>query len=177
MAMVFLHSTRALLSLDYRLGRRAAEDNLRDGPLLASGPELISERVQRLLSSPGTASGDLRKSQQLAKAELEATGSVAQHSQEVDALLCSAYDFSQTVLAKRWSQVQALSGALLARGTLDGGQLAALIKCQEAATHAEDWMHLVSSCPLLFGCIWATVACPQATYDRTAPPLAEKRVL
>ena len=105
-------------------------------------------------TAPGYASGDLRKSQQLANAEAAETGICELAFLEV------AYLFCHQVLSARWPQVQALAVALLARGTIDGNQLEALLERQRRARERDDWLHVLVGWPLLFGGVWAAFECP-----------------
>ncbi|KAL1499162.1 hypothetical protein AB1Y20_013673 [Prymnesium parvum] len=154
----------------YLLGGRVAEDVLWErsvarwtawsrappaGRALSSGCGSASERIAALVASSGCASGDLRKSQQIAEAQAAVTGVAP------TALLEVAYDFSHSVLHQRWSHVKALTGALLARGTIDGAQLEALDQRLHVAQDAKDWMHIIADWPLLFGVIWAALECPK----------------
>ena len=148
--------TLTLARIAYLMGGRVAEDTLRKSTRDASEPALTAERLDKLISAPGTASGDLRKAQQLAQAEAAKTGL------DAAAFLAAGYHFCNTVLESRWPQVQALSGALLTRGTLDGGQLASLVERQHAASNPADRMHHLVNFPLMFGCVWALAVCPPA---------------
>lgn len=138
--------------IGYLMGGRVAEDTLRAG----KQNELAATRIEALISTPGYARGDLRKSQQLANAEAALTDI------QERAFLEASYHFCDAVLTARWSQVQALAGALLARGTMDGNRLEALLeRLQRAQVCKDDWMHAVTHRPLLLGVIWAVVECPQ----------------
>ena len=138
-----------------RVARRVAEDNLGSHRDECGSPGgFATQRVSALVAAPGYASGDLRKSQQLAHAEAAKTGI------DERAFLEAGYDFCHEVLTARWPQVQALAGALLARGTLDGPQLEALVSRQRQAQDDDDWMHAIARFPLIFGGVWALLECP-----------------
>ena len=176
---------RALLLLAriaYLMGGRAAEDRLRvrsdpvDGA--ATPAAATAARVAALEARPGTAWGDLRKARQLCASETKAVGVGPAP------LLHLGYGYASEVLALRWPQVQALAGALLVRGTVDGGQLEALVAAQRRArgdrpvagqgssgqARADaEWLRGLAGCPLLFGAAWAASGeCP-AREDGPAP--------
>lgn len=161
-----------LARMCYLLAGRAAEDLLwqRSHPRLFSwyqpntsedsrdyywSNDSAPQRVAALVASPGAASGDLRKAQVLAEADLMS------HWVEAKSLIELTYDFTHAVINARWCQVQAVAGVLLACGTLDGAHLESLLQRLDKARDREDWMHSLLFCPLLFGGVWA--ACESST--------------
>lgn len=120
-----------------------------------------------MLIAPGYASSDLRKSQKLASAEAAANPGWAGEA----ALLEASYQFCDAVLTARWAQVQALAGALLSRGTMDGRRLEALMSRLRRAQISEyGWWHVLASWPLAFGVIWSVVECPEFRPIDWSPP-------
>jgi len=112
--------------------------------------------VAELAASPGRASGDVRQIRRLLGGSAEGPHATA------------AYAYASDVLSLRWPQVQALAGALLVLGTVDGSQAAELlskqracgaageVEAREAALAGESGpLVWVRGWPLLFGCVWA----------------------
>lgn len=133
---------------------------------------LVAARVARLMERPGNAFGDLRKARQIALSSVAcdttaAAGDAARDAAAADQVLppfWAAYAYTDDVLALRWPLVCALAGALLVRGTVDGGQADELARAQEGAAArgrkqdagaAERLLALASSTPLVFGCLFA----------------------
>jgi len=130
--------------------------------------EAASRRVAELAASPGRASGDLRQIRRLLGGSAEGPHATA------------AYAYASDVLSLRWPQVQALAGALLVLGTVDGSQAAELlskqracgaageVEAREAALAGESGpLVWVRGWPLLFGCVWAA-SLPAETRGRVA---------
>lgn len=144
--------------------RRVAEDIYRGGTP-AGRP--VPAKVEALVAAPGYASSDLRKSQQLARAEASVSPGRAVEA----ALLEGAYQFCDAVLTARWPQVQALSGALLSRGTLDGRRLETLLeRFRTAQGCQDDWWHAMArGWPLGFGLLWGMLDCPELALEWPPP--------
>ena len=152
-----------LARIAWLFGGNAAEQRL-VAWLWAPSPATASERVESLRSSPAMARGDLRKARQVAHETLPP---------EVEsAAFEAAYRYADSILAARWPHVCALSGALLARGALDGSELRCLLRQQhgDASTPSpevreEGWprhgrlLRLTAGLchPFVFGCVWGFV--------------------
>lgn len=71
------------------------------------------------------------------------------------------------------AQARAVAGVLMARGTIDGGQLEALLfrmrrVQQDEANQQGDWMDRLARWPLVWGVVWGLVECPKRSNERRA---------
>mmetsp|Transcript_47897 Transcript_47897/g.159638 ORF Transcript_47897/g.159638 Transcript_47897/m.159638 type:complete len:372 (-) Transcript_47897:73-1188(-) len=173
--------------LAYLLGGRAAEDRLYG----CGAGEAARSRVAELAASPGRASGDLRQIRRLLGGSAEGPHATAAYAYATEVLslrwpqaTCARahthtrarararcalrLQLGSNPAASRQPQVQALAGALLVLGTVDGSQAAALlskqracgaageVEAREAALAGESGpLVWVRGWPLLFGCVWA----------------------
>ncbi len=162
-----------LARIAYLCAGRVAEDKLAGSGHASDGS--TAGAIAAMVAQPGAASGDLRKSLQLARKELGGPaqpaaaecGPAGAVDGQLAAMLEAAYAYSERVLAARWAQVGALSGALLVRGRVSGSQLCALLEQHEASkaaagSAADDGAQLVDRAlaaaahwPLVFGALWA----------------------
>ena len=142
--------------ISYLFGGRVAEDTLRSRK--GVGTEQL---VEELRANPASARGDLRKAEQLASSA--AASNFADRTGAPLALLHASYDFADAVLQARWTQVQALSGALLARGTMNGSQMSAMfaeLQSKDGAGYTGQLLGCMASWPLAFGFAWASLRMP-----------------
>ena len=170
----------------YLMGGRVAQDLLSARCMAFSWNKCgnsAQQQVGQLMAAPGMASGDLRKAQQVADATLDHPSPQCSAQANVrtlqhHAVLSAAYAFAEAVLRSRWSEVCALSGALCVRGTVDGSQLASLLKhhrhslllphplasspAPTAASTSERLWTLIALYPFLFGCVFAWLHWPTA---------------
>lgn len=150
------HAYLTAARISYLMGGRAAEDALWRGER-ASTAQLVEE----LRAKPASARGDLRKAEQLAGAA--AVSDFSDRAEAPLALLHASYDFADAVLSERWAQVQALSGALLARGTLDGSQLSGMLAELHGPAgpgYTGRLLAGMAAWPLAFGFVWASLRMP-----------------
>ena len=161
-----------LARITYLMGGRAAEERLGVSitPWTAPGSRSIHERVARLLAKPSTATGDLRKSRQVAQEALPSVASTGGEKVGVTPVIESALQFADAILDSRWSAVCVLSGALFVRGYIDGPQHVALLRHHQDAsrrspgdTDAGNWLlDTVASFPFLYGALAALMVLPAA---------------
>ena len=150
-----------LARIAWLFGGNASEQRLVAG-LWAPSPASASERVETLRTNPSMARGDLRKACQVAHETLPPEAQSAAFE--------AAYGYADSILAARWQHVCALSGALLARGALDGGEMRSLLRQHGDAAaprldREEGWtLHsrllefAARLChPFVFGCVWGFV--------------------
>lgn len=152
-----------LARMAWLFGGNAAEQRLVPG-LFASSPATVSERVESLRTNPSLARGDLRKARQVAHETLPGEAESAAFE--------AAFAYADSILAARWSHVCALSGALLARGALDGGEMRCLLRqlvdasvpghevCAEARPRQLiRLLELTAGLhPFVYGCVWGLLA-------------------
>ena len=154
------HAYLSVARIAYLFGGRVAEDTLRRRDGLCT-----EQLVEELRAKPAAASGDLRKAEQLAG--LAAASDFAGRAGAPLALLHASYAFADAVLHARWTQVQALSGALMARGTMDGSQMCDMLAEMQgpaAPGYTGQLLGSVASWPLLFGFAWASLRIPGLGY-------------
>lgn len=180
----------ALARVTYLLGGWIAQDRLMSSLALPFAPasqlsehERVDGQLDRLIARPGTASGDLRKARALVcSGSASAVADVPVHSPPLPALR-AAFTFADAIVSLRWADLCALSGALLVRGTVDGSQMAALVRHRRQALNLPPQqppdgvetesppplLRLVSPFPFLFGCIWAAVRWPSRDPSLAGP--------
>ena len=151
------HAYLSVARMSYLFGGRVAEDTLRR----RSKGVCTEQLVEELRARPASASGDLRKAEQLAGSA--AASDFAGRTGAPLALLHTSYEFADAVLRARWTQVQALSGALMARGTMDGSQLSAMLAEMQGPVspgYTGQLLGSMASWPLAFGFAWASLRIP-----------------
>lgn len=179
----------SLARIAYLFGGHCAEQRLYAAPYWWCGPSWsvwthlpIGERLSRLIANPATATGDLRKAQQVARAALP-TDAPADAPPAL--AVKAAFEFADAIVASRWAAVCALSGALMVRGTVDGAQHEELMRqhrCalsgatdESACTHSRQpstapsggprhpldlALDLAAPYPFTFGVLWGLFLCP-----------------
>ena len=152
------HAYLSVARIAYLFGGRVAEDTLR----CRKGVGVCAEQlVEELRARPASARGDLRKAELLAGSA--AASDFADRAGAPLALLHASYDFADAVLQARWTQVQALSGALMARGTMDGRQMSAMLAEMQGPVspgYTGQLLGSMASWPLAFGFAWASLRIP-----------------
>ena len=171
-----------LARIAYLMGGRAAEERL--GALVRRSTPSIEERVVGLFEKPSTATGDLRKATQVAKASLQ-----LDEGAPTAPAMASGLAFADSILGAQWNAVCLLSGALMVRGTIDGSQHAELERRHRSAREASNARNAVpddlagaalcaiAPFPFLFGALTALVSLPTADESlrpRHASPPAPK---
>ena len=179
----------SLARIAYLFGGHCAEQRLYAAPYWWCGPSWsvwthlpIGERLSRLIANPATATGDLRKAQQVARAALP-TDAPADAPPAL--AVKAAFEFADAIVASRWAAVCALSGALMVRGTVDGAQHEELMRqhrCalsgatdESACAHSRQpstapsggprhpldlALDLAAPYPFTFGVLWGLFLCP-----------------
>ena len=154
------HAYLSVARIAYLFGGRVAEDTLRRRTGVCT-----EQLVEELRAKPASARGDLRKAEQLAGSA--AASDFAGRAGAPLALLHASYAFADAVLYARWTQVQALSGALLARGTMDGSQLSDMLAEMQGPAgpgYTGQLLGSMASWPLVFGFAWASLRIPGLGY-------------
>ena len=155
------HAYLSVARIAYLFGGRVAEDTLRRRTGVCT-----EQLVEELRAKPASARGDLRKAEQLAGSA--AASDFAGRAGAPLALLHASYAFADAVLHARWTQVQALSGALLARGTMDGSQMSDMLAELQGPAAGPGYtgrlLGSMASWPLVFGFAWASLRIPGLGY-------------
>jgi len=179
----------SLARITYLFGGHIAEQRLYSAPwwwnpLSPAACALgcpTEERVARLVSRPASATGDLRKAQQVARAALPADAP----ANSAPPCFEPAFAFADAILEWRWAAVCALSGALMVCGTVDGAQHLELMArhrraldedggsdgrgtgaCSSASgddvprAAGSGLLTLAATYPFTFGMLWGLLECP-----------------
>ena len=207
----------SIARITYLFGGHIAEQRLYAAPCgwlgrwFGSGAscESIDARVARLVRKPATATGDVRKAQQVARSVLPTDAGADADSDAADVTprcFAMAFAFADAIVAWQWPAVCALSGALMARGTMDGAQQHELMQRHRqvladgqhdgvsgghggggggsggggsggGGSRAHTLLQLAAPYPFAFGLLWGLLECPACDPILTAPLLAASRRL